>query len=445
MIKRQVLAYVFWVSVAGQVLGGPMDDSSALRVSFEARSKIAVRSPVKILCIGDSMSDVGYNYPSISKALMSQMRDAYGDGGQGLDGWDLGGNRPEIINRPVPAGFFFGITATLYPGDHINSIQGGTNYYNDRSGWLPDHPYNRAGLFWYSFQGGGSFKVGITNLLTRMADRTEIVLSSYSPLPAIHYTNWPVSPSGRLALWATGITGTNYLIGPEMANTNSGVEAYFFSRGGGGLTQWLSLGTNLLGQLWSAVSPDLVIYHAKDCGPPPDLPPDKQIISSTFTSFLSTLTNTTRNIIVVGTPPAGSFDVENAVQNEAEKSVADANEFGFVDLYSGFSDFTKNQAAGMMYDQTHPSESGAVIWANEMARQLGFDGLITHAALIRGDHIILEWSTIPGHDYQVESRNTSDAAWSDFGARVVAAANIGSISIPIAGTSSALYRIRLLH
>ena len=51
---------------------------------------------------------------------------------------------------------------------------------------------------------------------------------------------------------------------------------------------------------------------------------------------------------------------------------ADANGFGFVDLYEDYPNFLQNQSFGMMRDETHPSDFGASIWADELALQLGF-------------------------------------------------------------------------
>jgi hypothetical protein len=353
----------------------------------------------------------------------------------------------------MPSGFFFGVAAALYPGELIRAVQGSSHYYLDQSGWLPENLYNKAGLFWYSYPGGGDFRVGITNLWTQAVDLSGTILSGYSETPQIHYTNWPITPSGHIGLFASGLSATNFLIGPEMANTNSGVEVFFFSRGGSGLTQWLSLGTNLLGQLWSYVSPDLVIYHAKDYGPPPDLPPDRELIRSNFTAFISTITNVTKNIVVVGTPPAGSFDGNNPIQNQSEKGVADALGFGYVDLASGFRDYFQNQAAGMMGDVTHPSAAGALIWADEMARQLGFDAAVAlpprplfETETGNNGTITLVWGSTPGHTYQLESRNGIGSPWVGFGNSISATFHTISISVPVlSGPSGQFYRVRIVN
>lgn len=432
------------------LFGRTLDDSSALQASSAVRAKVGMGLPIRVLFIGDSMSDVGYNYVSISHALAIKMRNKYGDGGQGLDGLDLN-SEPAVFNRPTPVGFFFGVSAALYPGDRIFSVQGGTNYYLDHSGWLPEHLYNRAGVFWYSHPWGGLFKIGITNLWTRAPEIAETQLNGFSLEPEIHYTNWPVSPVGHLGLWATGVTATNFLIGPEMANTNRGVEVFFFSRGGTGLTQWLSLGTNLLGQLWSEVAPDLVVYHAKDYGPPPDLPPDREIISSNFTTFISTLTNVTQNIVVVGTPPTGSIDGSNQIQNLVEKAVADANSFGFVDLNAEFSNFVINRDGGLMFDETHPSAFGASVLSDEMARQLGFDAVISAVPrpLIRDSSesdgkIYLVWGTTVGHTYQVQTKSDASMPWSDLGDSVTATSHTASMLLQN-GSGTQFYRILVIR
>ncbi|MDB6041174.1 MAG: hypothetical protein JWM99_5015 [Verrucomicrobiales bacterium] len=427
----------------------PPENSVILGITSQTRARLTSRLPVKILCIGDSMSDAGYNFPSISRALMIRMRDVYGDGGQGLDGWDLGSN-PEAFGRPMPTGFFFSVSAALYPGDHLDCIQGGTNYYLDRSGWMAGNPYNSAGLFWYSHPGGGSFRVGITNVWTQAAEGPNTLLNGYSPTPEIHYTNWPTVPSSHLEIRVTGVTGTNYLIGPELANRTSGVEVFFFARGGVSLSQQLSLGINLLNQLGASVSPDLVIYHAKDYGPAPDSQ-DTNTISTNLTLLLSSFTNKTTGIIIVGTPPGDSLGGQNAeLQNLVERQVAKANGFGFVDLYGAFASLEQNQANGLMNDSTHPSKFGASVWADETARQLGFNEAIAvpPPEIISVVHdaktLTLTWNAKPGQTYQLQSTTDLANAWSDWNSATMATNTAASASDPIPeGTSYRYYRVRI--
>ncbi len=52
----------------------PGFDSNALAVASSARTKLAAQLPLKILCIGDSMSDPGYSLVSISSVLMNTKR-----------------------------------------------------------------------------------------------------------------------------------------------------------------------------------------------------------------------------------------------------------------------------------------------------------------------------------------------------------------------------------
>src|SRR5436190_12404223 len=90
---------------------------------------------------------------------METMRNVYGDGGQGLDGWDLGGT-PLVFSRPHPPGFFFSVTPVIYPGESIRCVQASPNYYADRTFYLTTNSYNLAGLYWYSYPGGGGIHCG---------------------------------------------------------------------------------------------------------------------------------------------------------------------------------------------------------------------------------------------------------------------------------------------
>jgi hypothetical protein len=114
--------------------------------------------------------------------------------------------------------------------------------------------------FWIATPGGGAFNISVsTNGGPWSAPLLR--LDGYSPTPAGHYTNLALARQFyRLRL--DGVAGTNAILGPQyLDSASTGVNVAFMTQEGANLDQLFALSTNVLYPIFSALNPQLVVWH----------------------------------------------------------------------------------------------------------------------------------------------------------------------------------------
>src|SRR5581483_5674298 len=316
----------------------------------------------------DSMSDAGYSYDSAPLMLSALLRDWYGDGGEGIAGLDLAYN-PSVISRtPKPCGLFSG--AVLCTNDHVRAVQSaaalpGYSYLLKGGFSHPTNAYNSIGLFWLKWPQGGTFNVGVTNARGATALNT-VTLNSFSASTNLGYTNFAVGATGQLQTYYTGLTFTNFLLGTEYSNTNSGVEVFFWSQGGIALTNLYSFGTNLVTAVFSNIAPDLVIFDHKNNGGAADgsnIPIDDA-------NLVACLPPGTPVCLTVTPCSSTGYPSMLSVDTNVIK-FAEANGYGLVDIDRAYPDYQWLWTNGYyLGDGIHPTQAGAHEQALVYVREL---------------------------------------------------------------------------
>lgn len=121
------------------------------------------------------------------------------------------------------------------------------------------------GLFWVSHPGGGLMNILVS---TRGGPwEKKVVLNGMSGEPTGHFTNLNVELDlHRIRI--EGVSGTNFIIGPHILNSQShGVHAVFMDAPGISLEDISKVPLAIRKPILEGVSPDLLIWHMKEYGP----------------------------------------------------------------------------------------------------------------------------------------------------------------------------------
>lgn len=324
--------------------------------------------PVRILFIGDSVSTFGIGSPygeTVPGAFTRSLKLHYGNAGRAYPNFP-GGTPGAYAYGGRPEGIYMGNAITLYQSDSPFT------YYNQPTDY-DKVSCSSVTLFWVGTTNGGY----ITNVLSSTAAGSITnVLQGYSATPTVFKTNWVIAPSTDASLRCIGMVGTNTFLTAEFAvATNApGVIEYYYSWGGTTMAQMLTPGSNWLASYFTAIQPDLVVWH------------DKHYygvdtwgnLSNQLSQILSAAKQASTNVVGVLTFPQYSADVYpknvgTAFGNSVILAVCNASNYPVVDTFSGWANANANNASGLYYDGQHPNSIGARVWGNHWYRAMGFD------------------------------------------------------------------------
>jgi hypothetical protein len=123
---------------------------------------------------------------------------------------------------------------------------------------------DRAGVFYISHPGGGDFKLMISSNAGPWA--TALTVNAQSPSPQGHFAKLDL-PLGLHRVRVESVTGTNYILGPQLLNrTSNGVHAVFTDQGGIPLSAVTSVPLAIRQPVFQELAPDLLIWHMKEGG-----------------------------------------------------------------------------------------------------------------------------------------------------------------------------------
>jgi hypothetical protein len=297
----------------------------------------------KWLIMGDSMSDDGQGYDSVSFELVRQAQAIYGYWGRCNKQFGWTGIFPS------PSWTKNGTQNFIDPSGG-GAIRGGSN---DIVRWAPsiwfpaktysnslsyNYPFNGSNItslrFWYmTWPSGGNqsfYLYGyngtvLTNgTFSCYSATTNLVM--YDLTPAIG-TNTYIGNSfsgfgqGNLSFYGTNATGSNIIWGVESQNNlngNYGIEDAWLQLSGSATSWLLSVGTNALTQWGNTLNPDVILFHCKN-----QYGGTNAVVNQTndLVSLINSVKGTNNpQVVILGTFPAG-----NGVYGQGDNNVAFSN------------------------------------------------------------------------------------------------------------------------
>lgn len=330
---------------------------SAKELGATVFTNITTGMLVKMFTIGDSMVDYsqifgGSGVGSATVSLFAQMQTMYGNAGRGLLGFDTGFNAA-IYSRAMPFTSINPVAVIINDGNAARAVQGNV--------LAPTCPVNKLGAWFYAWTNGGSITVSYTNQF----QTNQWTFSTASVAPAIIYSNWPVAFSTTNQLYFQAASGTNIILGPEFANTNGGIEDFQYGHAGYVISQFNNIGTNVLQQLLTSISPNISIFHGKhfDTG-------DNWY--SNLKTLMIQLKFSSRAVAAVLTPPGN--DIVTGVTDE--NGIINAV---ITDLGGPVNNYFQLNLNGSFQDQTatHPSPAAGPAWGQQLFQEMGLPAFQT--------------------------------------------------------------------
>ena len=345
--------------------------------------------PVTVVSFGDSMAD---SCGSISFVMMNRLVQRFGIAGYSLNNyqnatlWYTEGEA-ELI---PPGPFWFTYHGLLRPGGAMRWEKewssGGVRC-------------DRAGVFYVSYPAGGLFNL----LVSTNAGPWNLALTvdAQSETPQGQFAKVDL-PLNLYRVRLEGISGTNYILGPQLLNrSSSGVHAVFADQGGISLGQVTRVPLAIRAPVFQELAPDLLVWHMKEGS-------DQATIDGLLECeqwWASAATNC--DILYIGTPWA-SVDTNSSYtisQNSLVRSIALSHDRAYVDCMTPAVSYPWMVAQGYMVDATHLDRSGSTYLANIAWDDLGFFGLRCPRSLVisqAGASLKLDYTTAVGVNYALE-------------------------------------------
>lgn len=345
--------------------------------------------PVTVLAFGDSMAD---SYRSIPFVLMNRMVQQLGIAGHSMQGYQNAlMNRLEGTAAVEPPGpFWFTNHFRLPPGAAVwwekQYIAGGVNC-------------DRAGVFYVSHPGGGDFNLMISSNAGPWA--TALTVNAQSSSPQGHFAKLDL-PLGLHRVRVESVSGTNYILGPQLLDrTSNGVHAVFTDQGGIPLSAVTSVPLAIRQPVFQELAPDLLIWHMKEDGG-----------ATTAAGLLECeqwwkTAAPDADVLYIGTPWVGldSTTPYTISQNTLLRSTALSNQRAYVDCMTPAVSYPWMVSQGYMSDDTHVNLQGSTYLGNIAWDDLNFFLLRrarTLSATPSSAGIELKYPTSTGVRYSLE-------------------------------------------
>ncbi len=346
--------------------------------------------PVTVLSVGDSVAN---SYNSITSVTMYNLSASLGTAGFALNNF-RGGLLWYSTNDTVfvqPSKFWFTSHFQLPPG-------GGVWWENLVSpvGLVAD----RVGIFYVSQPQGGNFTLSIS---TNGAPwQPALTLNGFSATPAGHYTNLSL-PLNSYRIRVDGVTGTNYLVGPQLVNSHSnGLQAAFMDEPGISLYNVTNVASAIRDPIFQGLAPDLLIWHMKEDG----TEDTRQRMMLCERDWSNSIPGSC--VLYIGTPYVQLDQTTNwtPAQNAVVRGIATNFGRAYVDCMTPAVSYDWMQANGYMQDGTHPSYPGNLYLAGIAWANLGFYALRTPLNLSvqrTAGGVTLQHQTVTNIFYAIQS------------------------------------------
>ncbi|HVM61683.1 MAG TPA: PKD domain-containing protein [Verrucomicrobiae bacterium] len=301
--------------------------------------------PVTVVSFGDSVAN---SYASPSFSVMNMLVASIGVAGYSLNNY---GNTT-LVTVTNGAQFVTGPTALWFSDYYELPPGGGLWFWNNN---LPGGVYSdKVGVFWVAQPQGGTMTFSVSTEAGPWVPM--LTLNGYSPTAVGEYTNVVIAPDfHRLRL--DGVSGTNYVIGPQLlSQTSNGVHVAFMDKGGIAISDVTNVPSAIRAPIFAALSPDLLIWHMKE---------DGTTVTSNGLMYCEQWWSNAApscDVIYIGTPytaydtnPATPVTVE---QNTLVRYIALQYNRAYCDLMNPSVSWPWMNSLGFMADQVHWTYNG---------------------------------------------------------------------------------------
>jgi hypothetical protein len=358
--------------------------------------------PVRVLSFGDSMAN---SYESITMHLVLKMlpkRPLAGVSFNNFRNTALWNSTNGTTIAP-PSPFWFSYQFRVPQGSSVwweNQA--------DARGTLSD----RLGLYWVAQPNGGTFDLQISE---RGGAWTKVLtLDGYSAALQGRVTNLTVALR-EYRLQVTSVTGTNYIIGPELVNTTSnGLHAAWMNYDGIDLAQVMAVPAAVRDPILGAFAPDLLIWHFKE---DPAQPQFLTGLAEHEAWFKGASPQT--DVLYIGTPYSeDAFGGAKTVDhNRGVRRLALENGRAYLDCMTPGISYEWLRDHGYTLDVVHPNYAGSEFLANIAWNDIGFYALGSDRQLsvgygIRGS-VLLNANLAAGILYEFQA-STNLLDWTTF-------------------------------
>jgi PKD repeat protein len=317
----------------------------------------ATNRPVTVVSFGDSMAD---SYRSVAFSVINMMVDSIGVAGYSLNPYgnamlhDLA-NGAQVVTGPTP--LWFSDYYQLPPGSALWWID-----LNSPSGVYSD----KLGIFWVAQPQGGQMTFSAST--DQGAWTPVLTLNGYAAVATGQYTNVVVTPDFH-QIRVDGVTGTNYVIGPQLLlQTTSGVHVVFMDKGGINLGDVTNVSPAIRAPIFAALSPDLLIWHMKEDDQPLLATSNRLISCEQWWSNAAPACD----VVYIGTPykAADTNATPTTDQNQLVRFTALQYHRAYCDLMDPSISWPWMNSLGFMADDVHEDYDGGLYLAGFMWNEL---------------------------------------------------------------------------
>ena len=365
--------------------------------------------PVTVVSFGDSMAD---SYQSITWALINSLVNRLG-----VAGYSLNNYANETTSRLTNGASTVTGPTQFWFTDHYMVPPGGGVWWEAQN--APEGIYSDVvGVFWISHSLGGWFTVSVST--AGQAWTPMVQLDGSGSIPEGRFVRL-LLPLGFHRIRVDGVSGANYIIGPQLlAKSSPGVHVVFMDKGGLSLSSVTNVPVAIRRPVVAALNPDLILWHMKEDG------------SVTTSNCLLECENWFSNaapacaVTYIGTPWT-AYDTNTTVttdQNRLVRNIAISKRRVYVDMMQPSVSYAWLNFQGFMIDAVHLNSAGSKYLANIMWNDLGFFALGIPRTLtlkLAGQQLQAQYPTVTSVFYTLQM-STNLVQWSP----IVSGAGTGS-------------------
>ena len=322
----------------------------------------ATNRPVTVVSFGDSVAN---SYASVTFSVINMLVQSLGAAGYSLNNYA----NATLVNVTNGAQVITGPTSFWF-SDYYQLPPGGTLWF-ENEGSANGVYSDKLGVFWVAQPQGGQMTFSVST--DQGAWTPLLTLNGFAPVATGQYTNVVLAPDYH-RIRIDGVSGTNYVIGPQLLlQTTSGVHVAFMDKGGIALSDVTNVPDAIRTPVFAALAPDLLIWHMKEDG--------TTVTSNGLITCEQWWSNAAPacEVIYIGTyyisadtNPATAVTV---AQNTLVRYTALQHNRAYCDLMNPSISFAWMNSQGYMGDGTHTTYNGGLYLARYLWYEFGFGSL----------------------------------------------------------------------
>jgi hypothetical protein len=373
------------------------------RLTHFWRTFEAAERPVRVLAFGDSLVN---QYQSLQTPLFNRFAAKAGRAGYSLP------DRFNSLSATLAGTTAYAGITTNWWSWHFSVPPGGIVWWTNQADPQFSVLCDEVGVFWIARPEGGEFTLSAS--VAGGPWSTLALVDGTAAAPTGRFTNFPVARA-RYQLRVDGLSGTNLLLGPHFFDRQvAGVCPAVLAMNGVNLNQVFAVPTNILGPVFAALQPDLVVWHMKeimDIGP--------AALSNGLVRFEALIRATApqADLLYIGTPYE-QRDLTNHVteqQNHLVRFAALRDGRAYFDGMNPCVSYHSMTNLGYLADVVHPNNTCYAFLADALYREAGFFALRVDRRLDPrwvGGRFAVDWRTTNALSYTLQA-SPNFTQWSD--------------------------------